>query len=458
MIVRFLFLFASIALLAADWPRFRGPNGSGVAPDTGLPVEFGPSRNVAWKATVPFGRSSPVVVGGRLFLTGSEANRLLTLAYDASTGRQLWRRELKPARAHTIYRANDAASPTPAADDKAVYAFFPDFGLIAYTFDGKERWRHPMGPFESFYGMATSPVVAHGLVFLLCDQANGSFLVALDKETGRPRWKADRPGVPDGWSVPIVYQDQIVTVGSTRVDSYFLSTGEPRWSLPLSSAGAMGSPVVHGESVIVTAFGMDQPWMPSFASVLAKLDKDGDKRLSVSECKDEKEWFEHFGWVDANHDQTLEEHEWDLARSFGVGGYGAVSIPLNGKGMLESSAVRWRFKRNLPYVPAPVLYDGVFYMVKSGGIITALDPANGNLLKQGRSEKAPGEYFASPVASGGKVFLLSAEGKVTVLKASREWEVLAVNDLGDEAYASPAITGGRIFVRTRGTLFAFAER
>jgi outer membrane protein assembly factor BamB len=126
--------------------------------------------------------------------------------------------------------------------------------------------------------------------------------------------------------------------------------------------------------------------------------------------------------------------------------------------MLESSAVRWRFKRNLPYVPAPVLYDGVFYMVKSGGIITALDPANGNLLKQGRSEKAPGEYFASPVASGGKVFLLSAEGKVTVLKASREWEVLAVNDLGDEAYASPAITGGRIFVRTRGTLFAFAER
>lgn len=457
---RLLLLTAPFALLGADadWPRFRGPNGGGVSASASqLPTEFGPARNVAWKAAVPFGRSSPIVAAGRVFLTAAEGDSLVTLAYDAATGRQLWRRELKSARKQTIYKANDPASPTPAADGQHVYVFFPNFGLAAYTYDGRERWRRPLGPFENFYGVASSPVVSGGLVYLLCDQIRGSFLAAFDTATGGERWRTERPDQPDGWSVPILYRDQLIAVGSTRVDSYYAATGESRWWVPLMSNGAMGSPVVTaGDHLIVTASGSDQPWMPSFSASLAKLDKDGDGKLSIPECKDEKDWFEHFGWVDANHDELIEAREWETARSYGVGDFGAVSIPLDRKGRLDSSVFRWRIKRNLPYVPAPVLHDGVFYMVKSGGIITSVDPATGSISKQGRSEKAPGEYFASPIAADGKIYLVSAACQLSVLKAAAQWEVLAVNDLDDECYATPAASGTRLLVRTRGTLYAFA--
>ena len=450
-------LFVPLVLTAADWSGFRGPNGSGNSDATGLPVEFGPAKNVAWKVDVPSGKSSPVIAQGRVFLTASEGDNLITLAYDASTGRPLWRRELKKTHHQTTYKANDPASPTPAADDSGVYVFFPDFGLAAYTLDGKERWRHPLGPFENFYGMASSPVIANGMLLLLCDQVKGSYLIALDKETGQQRWRIERREHNEGWAVPLVYKDQIIAVGSTRVDSYHLSTGESRWWIPLPSMGSMGTPVIYEDNVIVTANGSEQPWMPSWAATVARLDKNADGKLSPEECKDEKDWFEHFAWVDSNHDGLVDAKEWETARGLGVGNYGAVSIPLTSKGALAITAVTWRFKRNLPYVPSPVVYKNVFYMVKDGGIITSLDPKTGALLKQGRtSGKALGEYWASPVAADGKVFLLSGEGKMTVLKASPQWEVLAVNDLQDEGYTTPAISGNRIFVRTRSHLFSFA--
>lgn len=456
--VHILLLWLGIVAWGAEWDRFRGPNGSGVGEATRLPERVGPAENVAWKVAVPFGRSSPIVFRDRVFLTATEGDKLITLAYSASGGRLLWRREAGAARSHKIYKANDGASATPAADDQGVYAFFPDRGLISYTHEGRQRWRHPLGPFENFYGLHASPVVAAGLVLVLCDQAKGSFLVAIDRETGKQRWRTERGQHPEGWSVPIVHGDQLLVVGSTRVDSYYTATGELRWWMPLPSNGSMGSPVLHGDTLLITASGSDQPWMPSYAATRTKLDRDGDGKLSAAECKDEKEWFEHFGWVDANHDQFLEEKEWEAARSFGVGDYGAVAVPLNGKGRVEPAAIRWRFKRNLPYVPAPVLYDGVFYMAKSGGIVTSLDPGSGALLKQGRATGAPGEYFASPVAADGKVYLLSEAGKLTVLRAGAQWEVAAVNDLAEECYATPAISGSRLFVRTRGTLYAFTAR
>jgi outer membrane protein assembly factor BamB len=397
-----------------------------------------------------------------VFLTASEGDTRVTLAYDALTGRQLWRREIKCERTHKIFKVNDPASPTPAADDHAVYVFFPDFGLISYTFDGEERWRRVLGPFNNFYGMATSPVVAQGLVLLLCDQQSGSYLIGVDKETGRDRWRTERPGATLGWSVPAVHSPpkgpaDIITFGSTRVDSYSLATGEPRWWMPIGSDGSMGSPLIFGDTAIVTANGHDEPWMPTFDSTLAKYDKDGDGRISHDEFKEDKDWSLHFGWIDSSHDGFIDAREWNTARTFGLGDYGVMAIPLAGKGQLSSKALRWRFKRNLAYIPAPLIYDSVFYMVRTGGIVTSLDPATGALLKQGRTEKAPGEYYASPVAADGKIFLVSEEGKVSVLKAAPQWEVLAVNSLEEETYATPAISGGRIYVRTRGTMYCFGQ-
>ena len=140
----------------------------------------------------------------------------------------------------------------------------------------------------------------------------------------------------------------------------------------------------------------------------------------------------------------------------GIGEYGITAIkPAGLRGKVDPSAALWRFKKNLPFVPTPVVYDGLVYMVKAGGIITAIDPATGLAIKEGRSKDAPGDYTASPIAADGKVFLASVNGKVTVMKAAREWEILGVNDLGEEIHATPALSGGRIYVRTRGTLYCF---
>jgi outer membrane protein assembly factor BamB len=142
----------------------------------------------------------------------------------------------------------------------------------------------------------------------------------------------------------------------------------------------------------------------------------------------------------------------------GIGEFGTIAIqPDQARGKLTPEAVRWRFKKNLPNIPAPLLYQDVYYMVRDGGIITSLDPATGRLLKEGRTRDALGEYYASPVAADNKLFLTSAEGKITVLKAAPEWQILAVNDLGEEIHATPALSGGRIFVRTRTTLYCFGR-
>jgi outer membrane protein assembly factor BamB len=266
-----------------------------------------------------------------------------------------------------------------------------------------------------------------------------------------------------GWATPIVMRNSsgksdVIVVGSTRLDSYDLATGTQKWWLPIGSAGSMGLPVIDGETLIVSTEGSNEPMMPLFASVLAQYDKNKDGKLSFEEFRGDADLGEHFGWIDENDDKFILESEWNSARTLGLGDWGAVAIRAgDGKGKLDPSVVKWRFQKNIPYIPAPLLYQGVCYLIKTGGIITALDAATGNLLKQGRSTGAIGEYYASPVAADGKVFLANTEGKITVLKAGAQWEVLSVNELNDEISATPALSGGRVFVRTRGSMFCFGR-
>lgn len=448
---------------AAQWPQFRGPNGSGVEAGTGYPVTFSPASGVVWKAALPFGQSSPVVVGSLVYVTARDGDQLLTIALDAASGRERWRRGITPARRTEAYKANDPASPTPAADAQGVVAFFADVGLVAYAADGTERWRTPLGPFVNFYGMSASPIIVGSLVIQVCDQASGSFMIAVDRATGRERWRRARPEATTAWSTPIVFTPpdardaQLIVLGSTRLDGYTLADGEPRWWMPLASNGAIATPVVHGDTLVVTTMSSTEPWMESFESLLATLDADKDGRLSKAEfMKDKSGWAEHFGWLDANRDDVLLAAEYNIGRDMGIGEFGVAAVrPAAARGRLDPSAVVWRFKKNLPYVPAPLVYDGRLYMVKNGGIITSLDVATGQTLKEGRSQGAPGPYFASPVAADGKVYVASAGGRITVLKAGGQWDVLGVNDLADEIHATPALSGGRIYVRTRGTLYCF---
>jgi outer membrane protein assembly factor BamB len=454
--MRWAFLFLGLTASAADqWTQFRGPNGSGVDSSAGYPAEFSPTKNVVWKMAVPYGQSSPVLAGGHVYLTASEPDKLLTICLDAKTGRELWRRAVARKKPQTIFRANDPASPTPAADENGVVAFFAEFGLVAYSADGKDRWNAPLGPFKNFYGMAASPILAKGMVVQVCDQQSGSFLLALDRNTGKQRWKTPRP-VDIGWATPMVFQSQLIVLGTTRLDSYYLDTGESRWWMPIASAGSLGTPVAVGDKLFLSTLSSNEPMMPTFASQLAAYDKDHDGRLSHDEFKGDKDLGEHFGWIDDNGDGFITEAEWNKARALGTGEFGAIALePEKAKGQLQPTAALWRFKKNLPYIPAPLVYQNVFFMVKDGGIITSVDASTGKLLKEGRTRDALGEYYASPVAADGKVFLASTEGKITVLKAAPQWEVLRVNDLGEDVHATPALSEGRIYIRTHGTLYCF---
>ena len=462
-LLRFAFLFLCWIASAAggQWAQFRGPNGSGVDSGSGYPVEFSPSKNVVWKTAAPYGQSSPIIADNRVYLTASEDGRLLTICIDAKTGSELWRREIRPERAHKIYSANDPASPTPVADESGVVAFFPDFGLAAYTPEGKDLWTLPLGPFKNFYGMAASPILARDLLVLVCDQQSGSFLVAVDRASGRQRWKTSRAAATVGWATPMAFEPpqgpaQLIVLGSTRLDSYYLDTGEPLWWMPVGSMGALGTPVATGDTLLVSTLSTNEPWMPAFETTLATYDKDSDGRVSRQEFSADKDLGEHFGWIDADGDNFVTTREWNTARSMGMEDYGAFAVrPGKAEGKIEPQAVRWRFKKNLPFVPAPLLYNDVYYMVRDGGIITSLDPATGKLWKEGRSGEALGQYYASPVAADSKLFLASSEGKLTVLAAGPQWQILAVNDLGEEIHATPALSQGRIYVRTHSALYCF---
>ena len=171
--MRWLLALCIAALgLAEEWARFRGPNGSGTSESTGLPTELG-AKNLLWRVGVPLGRSSPIVVKDRIYVTALEADKLLTLALDRHTGRMIWRRDINRDHANKIYVGNDTATPTPASDGENIYVFFPDLGLISFDAAGKERWRIQLGPFDSFYGLSSSPVVHGHTVALVCDQRKG---------------------------------------------------------------------------------------------------------------------------------------------------------------------------------------------------------------------------------------------------------------------------------------------
>ena len=455
-----LTLYAQQGNRTNEWLQFRGPNGAGVAEGFSLPAEFSSTKNVAWKTPVPFARSSPVITADRIFLTATEGDKLITLALDRKSGKLLWRRHAIRARHMPIYKANDGASPTPVSDGKNVYAFFAELGLISYGPDGKERWRVPLGPFNSFYGMGGSPILVGNTLVMVCDQRTDSFIIAVDTRNGKELWKKSRPNF-EAYSTPAIYRPkdgpaQAIVLGSQSVDAYSLDKGERLWWVTKIGSYPKGVPVMGTEMVYVIGEGADEPFLPPFDEMLKQFDADKDQRIHRDEVKSQKEALEHFGWLDANSDGYIERTEHDFVRNSTTSGHGLTAVRLSGQGDLTSSNIVWQLKKAYPGIPAPLVYRGVMYLMKEGGIVSSVDPASGQVLKQGRTPNALEEYYASPVAGDGKIFVVSASGKVTVLKADAQWEILATSDLDDEVWATPAIAGGNLYIRTRNALYAFA--
>ena len=469
-----ILLVALTPFVSDEWSQFRGPNGSGVSETKGLPAEFGPTKNVLWKTALPAGHSSPVLTHDRIFVTAHNSDKLFVICLDRATGKILWQREVPRSRAGRLQNVNGPASPSPVTDGSNVYVFFQDFGMISFDGNGKERWKLPLGPFNMFYGFGASPILVDDKIILPVDQDNpASYLIAVDKNSGKVRWKIDRPTVISGYSTPIVYQPpqgpkQIVVPESFQLSAYSVADGKRVWWVR-GLACEMKSIASHdSEYLYINGWGFPQnqpgKQVPtiSFEEGLAAYDKDKDHVITKAEVEAahgtammDKMLVAAFEAFDTDRDEKLNAKDWEVFRSMMSAENGLLAIKMGGEGDQTANAIRWRYTKPVPQVPSTLLYHGVLYMINDSGILISFDPATGNVIKQGRLHGAIDKYFSSPVAADDKVFLIGQGGQVSVLKAAGDWQVLAVNELDDECYATPAIADGHIYIRTRSALYSF---
>lgn len=453
---------------APDWTRFRGPNGSGVSAASRIPTEFGPDRNVVWRTELPTGHSSPILWGSRIYVTGARDKTLVTFAIDRETGQVLWERQAPAEARPPVDKRNHPASPSVAVDDSGIYAFFQDYGLVAYDAAGAERWKKPLGPFDNIYGMGASPIISGDLLLLACDQSRGSHLLAVDKRTGAERWRTPRPEATSGHATPILWRapngrDQILLPGSFLLTAYDAQSGEKLWWVRGLSWEIKSTPVIAGDTLYINGYGSPEGdpgrkiVVPPADEVWPTADADKNGTLSKNEFPKFTAPF-WFDVADLDKDQVLVKNEWEYYRAALDSENGMLAIRLGGSGDTTETAIRWKYQRSVPQLPSPLVYRNVLYMVNDGGIVTTLDPQTGAVIKQGRLTGALGAYYASPTAADGHVFFVSEAGAIAVLPPSGELTPLVVNDLKESTYATPAFADGRIYVRTVNALWAFGTR
>ena len=452
----------------ATWSRFRGPNGSGVAATAPLPAKLDPEQNALWRTPVPPGQSSPVLSPTKVFLTAYEGEALLTIALDRATGEVLWRAEAPRARSTKVDQRNTPASPSPVVDGELVVVFFADSGLVAYDHEGEQLWHTPFGPFDNIYGMGASPILVGDSVVLACDQNTGSFVTAVSKQDGKPIWKTERPHAKTGHCTPILYepedgQTQVLLPGSFFLDAYDAETGARVWWVGGLSCEMKSVPVLHDGTVYINGYAspMNQPGnqvsVPVFAEVIAESDADGDGRIAKTEMpKSRASGF--FEFVDLDGDSLLDAEEWSYLRAALQSLNGMLAIRAGGTGDMTEKSVVWAYRRSVPQLPSPLVYEDVLYMLNdSGGLITTFHAKSGEVIERGRLTGAVDAYYASPVAGDGKVYLVSETGIVTVLPAGGGLVPLSTGHLDAQCHATPALADGRIYLRTEAALYCFGD-
>jgi outer membrane protein assembly factor BamB len=462
-------VLAGAILSASDWPQFRGPNAAGVSEDTSPPTEFGPDKNVVWKTTLPPGHSSPSIAGDKIFVTAAENDKLFTIAMDRPTGKILWRREAPRPRKQVIERpANSPVSGSPVSDGRNVYVFFQDFGLLGYGPDGNELWRMPLGPFNNPFGHGASPILAGATLLMNVDHDVDSFLLALDKQSGRVLWRTERPHAQRGYATPILYrakdgQEQVVVAGSYRLSGYDLKTGKEIWWVRKLPWQIKPTPIIADDVIYFTTYAGesepgDQEIVAPFPDALAKLDQNKDRKLSKDEIDDPRAKARFDEYLDLDDSGFMEERDWNQYRDRRLGENALRAYRLGGEGDLTESNFLWKQSKTLPNVPSPLFYRGVLYTLKEGGIFSSFDPKTGAILKQARIAGALDDYYASPVAADGKIYTISEGGKAAVIQAGAQWEILRLNDMNDGAKATPAFADGKMYLRTYNTLYCFAKK
>ena len=344
-------------------------------------------------------------------------------------------------------------------------SYFGSFGLVCYDLNGKELWRHPLPMALSLggYGTATSPVIAGNLVVVCRDHEDASSVLAVDLRTGKKVWETARPDAYGSFGTPIVWQnndvEEVVVPGSLRLKGYALKTGKEDWMVDGVSAYACTTPVTGDGLLFFAAWSdgkADDP-MPPWEKFLEEHDKNKDGVVTLDEFDEASR--DYYRGYDVNRDGKIDKTDWDwfkaaLAKSENV----VVAVKPGGAGNISQTHVAWKGTRGLPYVASPLLYNGRIYFVKNGGMLSSLDATSGKTYYLQERVEAPGNYYSSPVAADGKIYLASVTGKLTVVKAGGEKpEILHQADFGERIYASPALAEDKLYLRTRSNLYAFGR-
>ena len=430
-----LAMIAGATASAADWPQWRGPLGTGATDEKDLPLRWSATENVAWKASLGgVGVSSPIVAGNLVFATsqigdgvsrqgprlaqgtdsaGAERSLakastaaagdkvfFLVEAFDRASGRRVWEYRLEAAAPlQPVHDKHNLASPSPVTDGQHVYAWFGTGQVVALDMNGKLAWQRHLGreisAFDVNWGHSSSPTLYQDMLILLCDHAPASYLLAVDTRTGKDRWKVDRGKGRSSYTTPFVVQ-----------------------------AGS-------GPELIVNSSERVDAYDPRTGAFLWHVGGSNQFPIPVP---------------------TLGNGVIYMTRGYRSGPY--MAIRPGGRGDVSTSHVVWEVPTGAPYISSLVHDGGLLYMASDVGAISVIDAATGRRLWQ---ERVNGLFTASPVAGDGKIYFVSETGEVIVIRAGREPQVIARNDIGERLMASPAISNGQIFLRSDGALFAIGK-
>lgn len=406
-------ILAADSLNAANWARFRGPNGTGVADDKDIPIQF-TDKDFVWKAAIPgIGHGSPVVWGNKLFLQSStpDGKNRMMICVDTTNGNILWNRQIPGASAKTNGR-NNLASSTAATDGERVYGYFWDgknIAIHAFDYSGNPVWQYDLGPWAGNHGAGASPMVHDGLVYILNDQGSEfgdpgakSEVVAIDAKTGKEAWKVKRKAFRACYTTPMIVEDsggpQLLISTTEGLAGYEPKTGKEiwhwNWVFDRMQLRTVGGPVV-GNGL-------------AFAG-------SGD----------------------------------------GSGARHMVAVKLGGKGDVSKTALAWEEKKSLPYVPCMLYHADHLYTVNDKGIGGCYDAKTG---KERWNQRLGAAFTASPVLINGNIYAIAEDGTVVVVAAAPAFKKLAESRLPEPVSASPAVADGRLYVRGKTTLYCIGKK
>jgi outer membrane protein assembly factor BamB len=387
---------------ADDWPQFRGPGGQGHSSEHGLPIEWSEQKNVAWKTPVPGrGWSSPVIGSGRVWVTSATTvqkdTSLRLMAFDVETGKPALDVEVFRSRGTDLQNPkNSHASPTPILEGDRVYVHFGAQGTAALTTAGQLVWKTKLS-YESQHGNGGSPELTGDLLIINCDGFDEAYVVALDKNTGKMKWRADRREPhSQAYSTPLTIRvgdrDQIVSVGAFNAVAYDPQNGREIWRVGYADGFSNVPRPVFGAGLVFIATGFNQP------SLLA--------------------------------------------------------VRPDGKGDVTKSGVAWKLTRGAPLTPSPLLVGEDLYVVSDNGIATCLEAKTGTVLWQ---QRLGNSFSASPLYADGRIYFTDEDGRTIVLKPGPPPEPLAVNTLDGGTLASIGVAAKSLFIRTATHLYRIAD-